>query len=231
MTILMILTSNDRLGDTGETTGAWLEEVAAPYYRFRDTGAEVALASPFGGRAPMDPRSEAEEAQTDATRRFAADEAAQRALADTRPLSDIDPLDYEAVFYPGGHGPLWDLVDNDHSQHLIREMIAAGRPVGAVCHGPAALMKVTDIDGTPLVAERNVTGFANTEEAAVGLTDAVPFLIESEFIRLGARYTRGPDFAPHVVGDGLLVTGQNPASSEPTADRLLAALRESRAAA
>lgn len=231
MTILMVLTSHDRLGETGEKTGAWLEEVAAPWYRFRDQGLGVALASPHGGPAPIDPKSEAEAAQTAATRRFADDEAAQRALADTRPLDDVEHGEFDALFYPGGHGPLWDLAEDPDSIALVRAALDAGRPVGAVCHGPAALSRVTEADGSPLVKGRNVTGFTDTEEAAVELVHVVPFSIERDFIDKGARFTRGPDFGVHVVADGLLVTGQNPASSEATADRLIAALRENAAAA
>lgn len=231
MNILMVITSHDRLGESGEKTGFWLEEVAAPYYRFRDAGAQVWLASPLGGQPPVDPRSEAEEAQTPATRRFATDAQAQRALADTRPLDDCEAHEFDAVFYPGGHGPLWDLAEDAHSIALIRAMLDAERPVAAVCHGPAALARVAEPDGTPLVQGRNVTGFTNTEESAVGLANLVPFRIEDTFIDQGARFTRGPDFAPHVVADGLVVTGQNPASSEDTADRLLAVLRERQVAA
>lgn len=231
MNILMVLTSNDRLGTSAERTGFWLEEVAAPYYRFLEAGASVTLASPRGGRSPVDPRSEAEEAQTDDTRRFAADEQAQAALSDTRPLDDVDLLEFDAVFYPGGHGPLWDLVEDAHSRALIGAMLGAGRPVGAVCHGPAALAHATMPDGTPVVKGRAVTGFSNSEEAAVGLADAVPLLIETVFREAGARYSKGEDFAPHVVADGPLVTGQNPASSSATAERLLEVLKETRKAA
>ena len=224
-TILMILTSHDRLGDTGRRTGAWLEEVAAPWYRFRDAGYAVELASPTGGPAPIDPASLAEEAGTEATRRFLDDPQAGRALADTRPLDDVEPGEGAALFYPGGHGPLWDLAEDAHSIALIEAALAAGRPVGAVCHGSAALAHATRTDGRPLVDGRHVTGFSDSEEVAVGLADIVPFSIERVFAAHGARFSRGTDFAPHVVVDGALVTGQNPASSDATAARLIDMLR------
>lgn len=221
MKVLIVLTSHDELGNTGEKTGFWLEELAAPYYVFRDAGAEVTLASPRGGQPPLDPKSASPDFQTAATRRFEADAAAKAALAATHRLADMAIGDYDAVFYPGGHGPLWDLAGDAHSIALIEAALAAGKPVGAVCHAPAVLREVKGPDGAPLVKGKAVTGFSNSEEAAVALTDVVPFLVEDMLVAKGGSYSRGADWAPHVVRDGLLVTGQNPASSAPTAEALL----------
>jgi putative intracellular protease/amidase len=220
--VLLVLTSHDRLGDTGAKTGFWLEELAAPWYVFREAGAEVVLASPLGGRPPLDPRSELPEFDTDATRRFRADAAANRALADTRRLADVRADDFETVFYPGGHGPMWDLPDNPASIALIEAFLAARKPVAAVCHAPVALTNVRDERGAYVVAGRDVTGFTNSEEAAMGLEHVVPFLLEDRLKERGARFHRDTDFAAFVVEDGLLVTGQNPASSGPAARTLLA---------
>lgn len=225
MKILLVLTSHDRLGDTGKPTGFWLEEFAAPYYRFLEAGAEVTLASPRGGQPPLDPKSDAEDAQTDATRRFRHDEVARQALASTKPLSSLHAANYDALFYPGGHGPLWDLAEDRTSVALIESFIAAGKPVGLVCHAPGVLRHVRAADGRPLVAGKRVTGFSNSEEAAVQLTDVVPFLVEDMLKQCGADYHKAADWQPHVETDGLLITGQNPASSEPVADALLARLR------
>ena len=224
MNILMILTSHDELGDTGEKTGFWLEEFAAPYYVFKDAGAEITLASPKGGQPPLDPKSDAPDAQTDATRRFRDDASATAALSDTRMLADVDIADYDAVFYPGGHGPLWDLAIDPHSIALIEDALAAKKPVGLVCHAPAALKNVRASNGSPLVKGLKVTGFTNGEEDAVGLTDVVPFLVEDMLIENGGNYSKGADFAVYTVQDGSLITGQNPASSEAAAKRVLAAL-------
>ena len=221
MKILIVLTSHDKLGQTGERTGFWLEEFAAPYYAFIDAGAEVTLASPAGGQPPLDPTSDEDDHQTDATRRFKADEKANRALGSTRKLSEIDPDDYDAVFYPGGHGPLWDLSGDKASIDLIRTMLECGKPVGAVCHAPAALTEVKGANGGYIVSGKRVTGFTNTEEQAVGLTDVVPFLVESRLAQRGGQFRRGNDWAPHVEVDGLLVTGQNPASSAPAAEAVI----------
>lgn len=221
MKVLIVLTSHDQLGNTGEKTGFWLEELAAPYYVFRDAGAEVTLASPKGGQPPLDPKSASADFQTDATRRFEADAEAGAALAATHRLADVAIADYDAVFYPGGHGPLWDLAGDTASIALIEAAVAAGKPVGAVCHAPAVLRSVKGADGAPLVKGKTVTGFANSEEAAVGLTDVVPFLVEDMLVANGGLYSRGKDWSPHVVRDGLLVTGQNPASSAPAARMLL----------
>lgn len=222
MKILMVLTSHDQLGATGKKTGFWLEEFAAPYYVFRDAGAEVVVASPAGGQPPLDPASDAADAQTDATRRFAADPAAQAVLAQTVRLDSVGAAAFDAVFYPGGHGPLWDLAESRVSIDLITAFIAAGKPAGIVCHAPGVLRHVINPDGTPLVRGRRVTGFSNSEEAAVGLTDVVPFLQEDVFRAQGGLYEKGPDWAVHVVQDGLLITGQNPASSAAAAEALLA---------
>ncbi|KAG1182239.1 type 1 glutamine amidotransferase domain-containing protein [Achromobacter marplatensis] len=225
MKILIVLTSHDTLGNTGRKTGFWLEEFAAPYYAFVDAGATVTLASPKGGQPPLDPKSDDPDAQTDATRRFRQDAEAQRVLASTRRLADVQAADYDAVFYPGGHGPLWDLAEDTKSVGLIETMLAAGKPVSAVCHAPGVLRHAKTADGKPLVQGRQVTGFSNAEEAAVQLTDVVPFLVEDELTRLGGLYSSGPDWQPHVVSDGLLVTGQNPASSVGVAQALLERLK------
>src|SRR5690606_6393464 len=206
-------------------TGFWLEEFVAPYYVFKDAGAQVTVASPDGGQPPLDPKSDEPSAQTDATRRFSDDPAAQKVLANTHKLKDVSAADFDAVFYPGGHGPLWDLADDATSIALIEAMLAAGKPVAAVCHAPGVLRHVKSADGNPLVDGKSVTGFTNTEEEAVGLTDVVPFLVEDMLKANGAKFSKGDDWQPHVVTDGLLVTGQNPASSEPAAEALLKMLR------
>jgi len=225
MKILMILTSHDQLGDTGHATGFWLEEFAAPYYVLKDAGAELTLASPKGGQPPVDPKSEADDAQTPATHRFEADDDARAALANTVALSTVDVADFDAVFYPGGHGPLWDLAEDAHSIAVIERAIALGKPVAAVCHAPAVLRHVKDSTGAPLVRGKRVTGFSNTEEAAVGLTDVVPFSVEEMLRSNGGDYHRAEDWNSHVERDGLLITGQNPGSSDATAEALLAALQ------
>lgn len=229
MNILMVLTSHDQLGDTGKKTGFWLEEFAAPYYVLKDAGHTLTLASPKGGQPPLDPKSDEEDAQTDATRRFKADKDGQAQLAATKKLSDMNANDFDAVFYPGGHGPLWDLAEDADSKALIEKTLAADKPVALVCHAPAVLKNVTAPDGSPLVKGRKVTGFTNEEEAAVGLTDVVPFLLEDELKRLGGDYSKGGTFKPYVVTDGLLITGQNPPSSEPAAEALLKALTREKA--
>ena len=221
MKILMVLTSHDELGNTGKKTGFWLEEFAAPYFVFKDAGAEVVLASPAGGQPPLDPKSDLPEFQTAMTARFKSDVAAQQALANTVKLAGIDQQEFDTVFYPGGHGPLWDLAESADSIQLIESFDRAGKPIGFVCHAPGALRHVKAASGAPLIQGKQVTGFTNSEEAAVELTDVVPFLIEDEFIKLGAHYQKGTDWAPFVVEDGHLITGQNPASSEDVAKALL----------
>lgn len=222
--ILMVLTSHDQLGDTGHKTGFWLEEFAAPYYAFKDAGAAITLASPSGGQPPLDPKSDAEDAQTEATRRFKKDADAQAALASTHPLKAMSAHDFDAVFYPGGHGPLWDLAEDAHSIALIESMLKAGKPVAAVCHAPAVLRHPKIGDGVSVVKGKSVTGFTNTEEEAAGLTQIVPFLVQDMLTQNGGIYSKAADWHPHVVTDGLLITGQNPASSEPAAQALLKAL-------
>ncbi|WP_313369685.1 type 1 glutamine amidotransferase domain-containing protein [Achromobacter animicus] len=226
MNILIVLTSHDTLGNTGRKTGLWLEEFAAPYYAFLDAGAKITLASPLGGQPPLDPKSDDPDAQTDDTRRFQKDADAQRVLASTRRLSEVQASDYDAVFYPGGHGPLWDLAEDAKSVALIETMLAAGKPVSAVCHAPGVLRHAKTADGKPLVQGRQVTGFSNAEEAAVQLTDVVPFLVEDELKKLGGLYSSGPDWQSHVVSDGLLITGQNPGSSVGVAKALLERLKD-----
>lgn len=223
MKILMVLTSHDRLGDTGHLTGFWLEEFASPYYVLRDAGVSLTLASPRGGQPPVDPKSQESHAQTAATRRFETDGAARAALAATVPLSTVDIGDFDAVFYPGGHGPLWDLAEDPNSIALIEGALSTGKPVAAVCHAPAVLRHAKDSAGEPLIRGKRVTGFSNTEEAAVGLTEVVPFLVEEMLKANGGDYRRAEDWHSHVERDGLLVTGQNPASSDATAEALLAA--------
>lgn len=225
MNILMVLTSHDRLGDTGKKTGFWLEEFAAPYYVFVDEGLEVTIASPAGGQPPLDPKSDEPDAQTESTKRFRDDPEAQRALAHTVKLADIKSGDFDALFYPGGHGPLWDLTNDAHSIALIEAFERDGKPLGLVCHAPGVLRHAHAADGSPLVRGRHVTGFSNSEEAAVGLTDVVPYLVETELTTLGGLYEKAADWASHVVGDGRLVTGQNPASSEAAARTVLAMMQ------
>ncbi|KDR24585.1 type 1 glutamine amidotransferase domain-containing protein, partial [Caballeronia grimmiae] len=202
-------------------TGFWLEELAAPYYTFKDAGAEIVLASPRGGQPPLDPKSNEPSNQTDMTRRFERDAAAKAQLAATVRLDSISQADFDTVFYPGGHGPLWDLAEDANSIALIESFVAAGKPVALVCHAPGVLRHVTAPNGKPLVDGKKVTGFANSEEAAVGLTDVVPFLVEDELKAKGGIYSKGDDWAPYVVTDGLLITGQNPASSSSAAATLM----------
>ena len=221
MNILMVLTSHAKLGDTGRKTGFWLEERAAPYYVFKDAGAMVTLASPLGDRPPMDPKSDEPAAQTEATYRFKADAAANEQLAHTRKLSDVLARAYDAVFFPGGHGPLWDLAEDVRSIALIEALFAASKPVAAVCHAPGVLRNAKAPDGSSVVHGRQVAGYTNSEEEAVGLTDVVPFLVEDMLKERGGVYSKVADWQPHVVIDGLLVTGQNPASSAPAARALL----------
>ncbi|WP_275553975.1 type 1 glutamine amidotransferase domain-containing protein [Mixta sp. Marseille-Q2659] len=221
MKILMVLTSHNQLGDTGKKTGFWLEEFAAPYYIFKDAGISVVLASPQGGQPPLDPKSDAPDAQTHDTERFRQDIAAQQALANTQRLETIDGSKFDAVFYPGGHGPLWDLAEDKHSIALIENLFANGKPVAAVCHAPGVLRHAKKPDGTPLVAGKRVTGFTNSEEQAVGLTHIVPFLVEDELKNQGGLFERTEDWGVWAITDGHLITGQNPASSAATAEELL----------
>jgi putative intracellular protease/amidase len=228
MNVLMVLTSHDQLGNTGKKTGFWLEEFAGPYYVLKDAGATLTLASPRGGQPPLDPKSDADDAQTDATRRFKEDPAAQAELASTKKLADVAAADFDAVFYPGGHGPLWDLANDKSSVALIEAMQAAGKPVAAVCHAPAVLRDVKGPDGKPLVAGKKVTGFTNTEEEASGLTAVVPFLVEDMLKSKGGQYSKAGDWQSYVLTDGILITGQNPASSEGAAQALLKLLERKR---
>lgn len=221
MKVLIVLTSHDKLGDTGKKTGFWLEELAAPYYLFKDAGAEIVIASPKGGQPPLDPKSNEPDYQTDNTHRFEADAAAKAQLAATVPLGDVSQADFDTVFYPGGHGPMWDLAEDKNSIELIQSFVDAGKPVALVCHAPGALRHVMTPAGKPLVDGKKVTGFTNTEEAFMKLTDVVPFLVEDELLAKGGVYSKAGDFKPYVVSDGLLITGQNPASSGPAAAFLL----------
>jgi putative intracellular protease/amidase len=221
MKVLMVLTSHDKLGDTGRKTGFWLEELAAPYYAFKDAGAEITLASPKGGNPPLDPKSNEPDFQTELTHRFEADEEAKAQLATTVRLDSVSAADFDTVFYPGGHGPLWDLAEDSHSISLIEAFIAAGKPVALVCHAPGVLRHVKTAEGRPLVEGKKVTGFANSEEEGVGLTHIVPFLVEDELIAKGGLYSKGADWGSDVVQDGQLITGQNPGSSAATAAQLL----------
>lgn len=221
MKILIVLTSHDQLGNTGRKTGFWLEELAAPYYVFKDAGAEILLASPKGGQPSLDPKSSESDFQTEATRRFNADAEAKAALAGTVPLSEAAWEQVDAVFYPGGHGPLWDLAEDKDSISLIENTLAAGKPVALVCHAPGVLRYAKDANDEPLVRGRNVTGFTNSEEEAVGLTEVVPFLVEDELKLKGAKFSRVADWQPYAITDGLLITGQNPASSAAAAKHLL----------
>ena len=229
MKILIVLTSHDVLGTTGRKTGFWLEELAAPYYHFRDVGWDITLASPNGGRAPLDPKSNEPEFQTDQTRRFEADAHAEAQLDSTVQLDSASADEYDAVFYPGGHGPLWDLAEDGTSIKLIERAVTTGRPIALVCHAPGALRHAVTGSGTPLVASRQVTGFTNSEEETMGLTRVVPFLVEDELVAKGAIFSRVRDFEPHVVVDGRLITGQNPASSGPAAKELISLVRDTAA--
>lgn len=227
MNVLIVLTSHDRLGNTGRKTGFWLEELAAPYYTFLAAGYDITLASPEGGQPPLDPKSADPVFQTDDTRRFEMDANANYALAHTVKLADVSADDFDTVFYPGGHGPLWDLAESDVSSRLIERFIATNKPVALVCHAPGVLRHVRQTDGRPLIEGKQVTGFTNTEEADAGLTEVVPFLVEDELKAKGGLYSSGPDWSPYVVQDGLLITGQNPASSTATAQLLIEALKTS----
>jgi len=225
MKVLMVLTSHSELGNTGEKTGFWVEEFAAPYYVLADAGAEITIASPKGGQPPVDPKSELKDAQTPSTERFYADKELMHKLAHSVKLSDVKQDDYDTVFYPGGHGPLWDLATDINSINLIEAFYNHQKPIAFVCHSPAALVNVKAINGEPLVKGKNLTGFSNTEEEAVKLTDVVPFLLEDELTKHGAHYSKGDDWESYVIEDGLLITGQNPGSSEAAAKLLLKMLK------
>ena len=224
MKILFVLTSHDKLGETGKKTGFWVEEFANPYYTLLDKGAKITIATPKGGAAPIDPSSDSPDASTEDTERFNTDSVAQELIANTQKLADINSDDYDAVFYPGGHGPLWDLANDSVSIELIEAFNKQEKPIAFVCHAPAALKKVKKQDGTPLVSGKKVTGFTNTEEDAVQLTDVVPFLVEDMLKENGGTYSKAADWAPYAIKDGNLITGQNPASSELVAEKLLAFL-------
>lgn len=226
MKILLVLTSHDRLGDTGKKTGFWLEEFTTPFYVLKDGGAEVVLASPKGGQPPLDPKSDGPDSQTESTERFANDVAARKQLASTKNLSDMRAEDFDGVFYPGGHGPMWDMPDNPTSIALLEAFVRAGKPVAAVCHAPAALVNVRDANGDYLVKGRKVTGFSNGEEDAVELSDVVPFMLEDKLRERGGIYSKGADWAAYAVVDGQLITGQNPASSQLVAEKLLEQIRK-----
>lgn len=226
MKLLIVLTSHDRLGDTGKKTGFWLEEFTAPYYEFLDAGADITLASPKGGKPPLDPKSDEPDAQTASTERYRHDKDAQKLLATTRKLADIDERRFDAVFYPGGHGPLWDLAEDADSIALIEAFWRAEKPVAAVCHAPGVFRHV-EIDGLPLVKDKLVTGFSNSEEEAVQLTDIVPFLVEDELKKNGGEYSKAADWRPYVQVDGRLITGQNPASSAAVAQEVIKMLGSS----
>ena len=226
MKILMVLTSHDRLGDTGRKTGFWLEEFAAPYYAFKDAGAEIVLASPKGGQPPLDPKSNEPSNQTDLTRRFEGDAEAKARLATTLRLDSVKSEDFDAVFYPGGHGPMWDLAEDRNSVRLIETTLRAGKPIALVCHAPGVLRHAKSPNGQPLVQGKKITGFTDTEEEAVGLTKVVPFLVEDELKAEGGVFSKASDWKPYVVTDGLLITGQNPASSGPAAKVLIETLNK-----
>jgi putative intracellular protease/amidase len=229
MKVLFVLTSHSELGNTGEKTGFWVEEFAAPYYVLADEGVDIMIASPKGGQPPVDPKSEAADAQTAATKRFYADNVLIDKVAHTYKIADVNAADFDAVFYPGGHGPLWDLYSDTDSISLIQNFWSAGKPVAAVCHAPSALLNVKDENGDPLVKGKKVTGFTNSEEAAVHLTDVVPYLLEDELKAKGGEYSKGSDWGSYVVQDGMLITGQNPASSAEAAKELLALLEKTTA--
>ncbi|MFB3387613.1 type 1 glutamine amidotransferase domain-containing protein [Flavobacterium sp. LAR06] len=223
--VLFVLTSHNKLGDTGELTGSWIEEFATPYFYFLDKGIEVVITTPNGGQAPIDPKSNDPSFQTPATKRFYADQKAQKALASTVKISSVKQKDFKAVFYPGGHGPMWDLATDKNSIKLIQDFYNNSKPIAFVCHAPAALVNVKDKDGKYLIAGKKVTGFTNNEEAAVGLTKVVPFLLEDKLKERGGKYSQGSDWSSYVVEDGLLLTGQNPQSSEEVATKLLSKIK------
>lgn len=225
MNVLFVLTSHDQLGDTGKKTGFWVEEFAAPYYSLLDKGVNITIATPKGGAAPIDPSSDSPDAATEATERFDKDETAKNLIANTKVLADMNADDFDAVFYPGGHGPLWDLANDDKSIALIEKFNSQDKPVAFVCHAPAALKDVKGTDGNPLVQGRKVTGFTNTEEEAVQLTEVVPFLVEDMLTKNGGIYSKKEDWAAYAIQDGNLITGQNPASSELVADKLLESIK------
>jgi putative intracellular protease/amidase len=225
MKILFVLTSHDKLGDTGKKTGFWVEEFANPYYTLLDKGAHITIATPKGGAAPIDPSSDSPDAATKDTVRFNKDPEAIEKIANTKVLADINPDNFDAVFYPGGHGPLWDLANDATSIALIEKFNSQAKPIAFVCHAPAALKSAKNTDGTPLVKGKKVTGFTNTEEAAVGLTDIVPFLVEDMLSKNGGIYSKKEDWAAYAIQDGNLITGQNPASSELVAEKLLESLK------
>ena len=226
MKVLIVLTSHSELGNTGHKTGFWIEEFAAPYYTLKEAGAAITIASPKGGQPPIDPKSAEPANQTEATKRFDADSELQQLLANTKELSKVFADDFDAVFYPGGHGPLWDLANDANSIRLIQNFWSAGKPVAAVCHAPAVLLHVTDERGESLLKGKNVTGFSNSEEEAVQLTNVVPFLLEDELKSRGGIYSKKEDWASYVLADGLLITGQNPASSEEAARKLSGLLKK-----
>ncbi len=226
MNILMVLTSHSELGNTGEKTGFWVEEFAAPYYVLSEAGANITVASPKGGQPPIDPKSTQPDAQTPASKKYFEDKELQTKVAHTKKLSEVSAADFDGVFYPGGHGPMWDLNKDQHSINLIEQFLQNDKPVAAICHAPAALIHAKDKNGEPIVKGKKITGFTNTEEEAVKLTDIVPFLLEDELKNKGGIYTKGADWSSHVVKDGLLITGQNPASSEEAAKELLALLNK-----
>lgn len=223
--ILFVLTSHDQLGDTGKATGLWIEEFATPYYFFKDKGIEIVLASPKGGQTPIDPKSNDPSFQTASTKRYYGDKNAQKALSSTVKLTSVDQKDFDAIFYPGGHGPMWDLATDKNSIKIIQDFYNNGKPVALVCHAPAALVNVKDKNGKYLIANKKVTGFANTEEEAVGLTKVVPFLLEDKLKERGGIFSKGADWSSYVIEDGLLLTGQNPQSAEEVSSRLLAKLK------
>ena len=222
--VLMVLTSHGTLGDSGEKTGFWVEEFAAPYYLLKDAGISITLASPLGGQPPIDPKSELADFQTEATKRFDADKETQDILSKTKPLAEVNEADYDAVFYPGGHGPLWDLAESSDSISLIKDFIDANKTVATVCHATAALLNVKDTAGEYIVKGKAIAGFSNTEEEAVQLTNVVPFLLEDELVKRGAEYQKVDDWHAFAVQDGFIISGQNPASSELVAQKLLKAL-------
>jgi putative intracellular protease/amidase len=225
MKILMVLTSHSELGNTGKKTGFWIEEFAAPYYTFKEAGAVITIASPKGGQPPIDPTSDKPENQTPATIRFKADKDLQQQLANSKKISSVSAKDFDGVFYPGGHGPLWDLTNDADSIKLIEDFLRSKKPVAAVCHAPAVLLNVMNEKDEPLLKGKNVTGFTNTEEESAQLTKVVPFLLEDELKKKGGIYTKKDNWAVHTVKDGLLITGQNPASSEEAAKELVKLLK------
>lgn len=226
--ILFVTTSHDKMGDTAEQTGVWLEEIASPYYVFTDAGASITWASPNGGKIPIDPKSQSIILATFNTKRFLKNEVAMSAREHSMLLDDVDADDFDVLFIAGGHGPMWDLVENKKLKQLLESFNRDGKPIGAVCHGVVGLITMQNENGELSISGKQLTGFSNSEESASGLTNVVPFLLETKLVSLGALYSKGADYVGHVVTDGNIITGQNPASSKAVAQKILAFVQDNK---